>query len=168
MMKESRIGLVLIEDEPMSRKMITKRLKKNPFLNVFSFSTGEECYRSYNGNPDILITDYFLSDYSGTGVNGLDFSYLYPGVNKVLISGSSKNDLKSKAMKNGFIAYLYKDWDFNVKLAQVIDILVEDIRNPKRRIIQGKSRLVLSTIVFVVLVLVLLFLLGTTFYKFFW
>lgn len=165
-MKEAdKLDVLVIEDDPMTRKLICWELSHNPILNIHSFENGEECYKNYKGEPHILVSDYNLQGNSDKGMNGIKFSHLFPRTNKILLTGSKSENVAEKAVKYGFLALIYKKNAWLKDLRSVVGKAVEDIQNPEKVVDKNKRKLMYSQVVFIVLTLFLSSLLVKVMYE---
>lgn len=131
-MKKLLRNVVVIEDDPIMREMICWDLQNIPSLLIESFSSGEECYKSYNKEPDILILDYNLKDCEDIGVDGVKFSYLFPGAKKILISANDNPEMKEIALKNDFYRFISKDVDVLGRVTNTVKELINELGKPER------------------------------------
>lgn len=153
-----KLDVLVIEDDPMVRKMICWQLSQNPELNIESFSNGEECYRNYKRQPDILVSDYYLSETNDAAMNGVKFSRLFPKAYKVLVTGSRGDSIAQEAVDGGFQAMIHKGQAWQNELTTVVSNIMKDIKNPLKVKDNGEVSLMKSKVIFGSLMMALAFL----------
>ncbi|HET6992465.1 MAG TPA: response regulator [Bacteroidia bacterium] len=113
--KEDEVRIAIVEDDPMFRHAIEYYLKKDPGNRVFSFESGEECFRHYHQlDPEIMILDYRLNEIFESGkMNGLDIlqeiKSVKPETEIIFLSGQDSFDIATAAIKGGASDYIVKD-----------------------------------------------------------
>lgn len=115
------------------REMINWELRNHSNLIIDSYASGEDCYKNYEKEPDILV------------------------------SGTLEEGLSEKAKDNGFSACIIKDDNFLVSLSKRINSLGESINSVDdrrkgilKRINRAKSiytLLSISAVIFVLLII---------------
>jgi len=97
--------LLLVEDEPLLRELISDILKQHEF-QVLAASSGVEALKvwdGHNGRIDLLLTDMVMPD----GVNGKELARQLrerePGLKVILTSGYSPDSLGQNAGADGTV-----------------------------------------------------------------
>ncbi|MBD3796243.1 MAG: response regulator [Campylobacterales bacterium] len=102
------VSILFVEDEAISRDLISHFLKQLSFANVYVASDGREGYEMYlNHKPDIVLTDLNMPI-----VDGLQLSEkikaITPNVPILLITTRFEKEITEKAVDIGVDAYLFK------------------------------------------------------------
>jgi len=111
-MKEVR-NIFIVDDDPVQTMMLSDHLSKYSYLNVHTFSTGEECMKSLETlQPQIVFLDYYFDKVSNTSMNGLDIlkeiKGSHPEVDVVMFSGQDRIEVAVNTMKYGAFDYIVK------------------------------------------------------------
>jgi DNA-binding NarL/FixJ family response regulator len=110
---KSPIRVLLVEDHPGYREVITRALKRDPGLTVVSqFGTAEIALRSLRDQPSTIGPDLILLDLNLPGISGLDampaFRDALPAAKIVILTQSDREADILKAISLGANGYLLK------------------------------------------------------------
>ena len=111
-MKEIR-NIFIVDDDSVQAMMLSDHLGKYSYLNVHTYSTGEECLKNMEAlRPQIIFLDYYFDKVSNTSMNGLDIlkelRSNYPDVDVVMFSGQDRIEVAVNTMKYGAFDYIVK------------------------------------------------------------
>ncbi|MFZ5554393.1 MAG: response regulator [Bacteroidota bacterium] len=133
-------SIFIVDDSEVYRIMILKALDSersyiNPVkFNIKVFSSGEECLRSMNQKPNILILDYLLEgvNNSGARMNGLELlkkvKEISPYTEVVMISCQKDLDVIAKLIREGANDYIVKNELWRQKIRQTAhDLIVKNV-----------------------------------------
>jgi DNA-binding NtrC family response regulator len=100
--------IFIVEDNKIYNQLVAGFLEKKGFTNVKSFSTGEECLKNLNLNPDIIIQDYLLQ-----GMNGIEVLVRakkhHPETEFIFLSGQDSMEVAVNTMRYGAYDYILKN-----------------------------------------------------------
>jgi FixJ family two-component response regulator len=112
--EKHQVRIVVVEDDMMYRQAIEVYLKKVPDCEVYTFNSGEECFKYYAEiDPDIVVLDYRLNTVSGNQMDGLDVlrkaRSIKPAVKAIFLAGHGNMDVAVAAIKGGAVDFITKD-----------------------------------------------------------
>ena len=103
------LRVLVVEDSPMDAELMLLRLAKEGFqLDWRRVETEDEYVASLNSNPDLVLSDWSLPQFSGLRAlqlmheRGLDMPF-------IIISGSIGEEVAIDALRKGAYDYLLKD-----------------------------------------------------------
>ena len=118
--------ILIVDDEPLTRKSLYEILKKRGF-DVSGAASGEEALSVLiKEKPDIVITDFKMHGISGIGLLK-EIKKIDSGIAVILITGYGSIDSAVEAMKEGAFDYITKPI-----LDDEIMIVIERIFEQKR------------------------------------
>ena len=121
---KNNLLIYVVEDNKIYNRFISEYLKKQGYINVKSFFSGEECMKKVSGgeSPNVVIQDYFLDDCTGIEVmrdvkkHSRKSEFIFLTVN-----GSLEEAVNT--VKLGAFDYILKDKDITLK--KVVDNIEE-------------------------------------------
>lgn len=134
----------------------------SPKIRLKTFSTGEECLKAMDENPDIIVLDYMLSAESSKAMNGLSYlkkiNEVSPDTLVVMLSAQDNVDVALETINEGAYDYLSKSETAFIRLKNIIKNITETI---SENIEQEKAEKVTNRLnFFIILLLILLFIIG--------
>ena len=124
--KTSRdLKIFVIEDDIIYRTAIEKYLRKNIHHKIYSFKTGEECFKHIRMlDPDIVILDYRLNDQNALAKNGLEvlkrLKIMRPELPVLMMSGQESFEIATSAIRFGAFDYIVKNESAFIRLQNLI------------------------------------------------
>ncbi len=102
--------IYVVEDNKVYNKFISEYLKKQNFINIKSFFSGEECVSAINAgeNPEIIIQDYFLEKMNGIDVL-LNVKKKSPETEFIFLTNNESMEVAVNTIKFGAYDYIIKD-----------------------------------------------------------
>jgi two-component system cell cycle response regulator len=116
----SNIQILVVDDSPVSRKVLEHALSDEPYTLLFAKS-GEEALRFFQKHrPAVVITDWMLPDSSGPELcqrirSDAQHSYTYI----ILLTSMTEKDSVVKGLAAGADDYLTKPFDSSELLARI-------------------------------------------------
>lgn len=105
--------IFLVDDDPMHLQMLKDHLSKKLNVEIYTFSTGEDCLNNMDKHPDVVVLDYNLNSVNKDARNGLEIlkslKQRNPDVEVVMLSGQDKIDVAVETMANGAFDYVVKN-----------------------------------------------------------
>lgn len=156
-MKNTRNPLIyVVEDSIVYRDIIVGYLQSRKYKNLKTFHTAEECLKSMELNPDLVVLDY-----SFEGLNGLEFMNkaleTNPRTHFIFLSGQNDVKVAVDIMKLGASDYIIKNDKAPAALVRSIEQLIKT--NKREKIKKGFQIGVIgffSILFFLILVLILM------------
>ncbi|HKK81134.1 MAG TPA: sigma-54 dependent transcriptional regulator [Prolixibacteraceae bacterium] len=122
--------IFVVDDESLFRKILCKTLQANKQYEVFPISSGTECLKRLDENPDIISLDYRLPDIDGRKVL-MDIMKRKSPPQVIIVSGQNDIDTAIDLLKIGAYDYIVKGADTREKLSITIEKIVNQIELKK-------------------------------------
>lgn len=124
-MPHSSSKIFIVDDEPLLTEMLTDYLKEQDAkLHIESFPTGEACLQSLDGDPDLIVLDYYLNSKERDAANGIDILKAIKQKNKtlpvIMLSSQKSYATAAKTIGYGAIHYVIKGQDAFDEIYQYI------------------------------------------------
>ncbi len=104
--------IYIVDDDPFINMLVVKRFTSDGY-RLEAFESGEDCLKSLNKNPDLIILDYFFSDNGGKVMNGMEvfdqIKVLKPRTPVIMLSGQDKGEIVLELARKGIDDYIIKD-----------------------------------------------------------
>lgn len=111
--EEKKKKIFIVEDEELFASLLKDYLKRKVSDDVHHFTTGEECLKQMQLNPDVIILDYFLNSKDKEAADGLEIlRRLRADGNKahiIILSGQSGYGVAMQSRFDGAQHYVIKD-----------------------------------------------------------
>jgi DNA-binding NtrC family response regulator len=114
--------IFIVDDDPFINMLVVKRFTTEGY-KLEAFESGEECLRSLNKNPDLIILDYLFVPKEQTFMNGMEvfdkIKAQKPGVPVIMLSGQENGEVVLELARKGIVDYIIKDNNLldNLKIA---------------------------------------------------
>ena len=112
-----RIKILVVEDDPPVRNLITTTLKTHDYKFVITENGGEAIRQASSCNPDVVLLDLGLPDMDGVDVIRTIRSWSNMPI--IVISARSEDSDKIAALDNGADDYLTKPFSVEELLARL-------------------------------------------------
>lgn len=135
--QNNEVRIFVVDDDPMYRKAIEHYLRKNSNYLVFSFKTGEECFKDIHSlEPNIIVLDYRLNDSNPEAMNGLEvlkeLKKVCPKTTILMLSSQESFEVATNSFKFGAYGYIVKNESAFTRLQHlIIKILDNNKAQPK-------------------------------------
>ena len=117
----------IVDDDAMMTQMLKDHLEQNPYYQVNTFGTGEECIRSLDQDPIAIILDYKLNMHDPVAANGLEILQQIKNINEktcvIMLSSQEQYGTALKTIAKGALEYVVKDNDAFNKVSKILDSL---------------------------------------------
>jgi CheY-like chemotaxis protein len=104
--------IFIVDDDPFINMLVVKRFTSEGF-KVVAFESGEECLRSLNKNPDLIILDYLFVPKEQTLMNGMEvfdkIKSQKPAIPVIMLSGQENGEVVLELARKGIVDYIIKD-----------------------------------------------------------
>lgn len=132
MKSTDKIKIFLVDDDPIFTKMLEySLLGTNAEVRVFT--NGEDCIKSLNEDPQIVVLDYALN----TKLNGVQvlnkIKHSSPDTEVIMLSGKNEKNLIKDTMKYGAYDFIEKGEDAIYAVKKEIGALCDKIEEMKER-----------------------------------
>ncbi|MCF8362122.1 MAG: sigma-54 dependent transcriptional regulator [Prolixibacteraceae bacterium] len=118
--------IFVVDDESLFRKILYKTLQVNKKYEVIPISSGFECLKRLDENPDIISLDYRLPDIDGRKVLQEIMKKNNPP-HVIIVSGQNDIDTAINLLKMGAYDYIVKGADTREKLSITIERVIDKI-----------------------------------------
>jgi DNA-binding NtrC family response regulator len=148
--------IYVVEDNQVYNRMVCEYLKKQNYLNVKSFISGDECIKTVmrGDYPDIVIQDYFLDD-----LNGIDVLKMIKARCKdaefIFLTSNENIEVAIECIAYGVHDYIIKD------KGDILKRLTEKVNKVSKVILlRRKNKIIWLAIIITILVLSLIIITG--------
>ena len=121
---EKQKKVLIVDDDPVSLKMLSVRLEVNNFTAITAQNGEEAIEKVKQDKPDAIVLDLMLPKMSGYEVcSMLKFDDNYKDIPIVVLSSLHEQVERDKAIKSGADAYFVKPFDLDLLLVKIKDLL---------------------------------------------
>lgn len=130
------VKICIVDDDTMYRKVLEHQLKDHPEYKIYSFKSGEDCFRNFKIiDPDIVILDYQLNESDPRAMNGLEtlksLKGIKPEISVLMVSGQASFDVVGDSIKYGAFGYIVKNENASKKLDNSIGNILRQVNLKK-------------------------------------
>ncbi len=130
-MKEKKISILILDDEPIVTKRLKPALEKKGY-RVETFTRSIDALTSFRNNPfDIVITDLKME-----GIDGMEFltevKELKPETEVIVITGFATMDTAKESFQKGVLDFLAKPF----RLSEIY----EAVEKAQKRILERRGK----------------------------
>ena len=104
--------IFVVDDDPFINMLVVKRFTSEGY-KLEAFSYGEDCLKSLDKNPDLIILDYFFVNNDKEVMNGMEvfdkIKKIKPDVPVIMLSGQEKGEIVLELARKGIDDYIIKD-----------------------------------------------------------
>ena len=112
-MATTQKNIFIVDDDSLTAQMLSDHLEEDFRNKVSIFSTGEECIKNLNQNPDVVILDYLLNSVDTSASDGLQILHqIKKWDTSIMVIMISAQDDYGKALQTiveGATEYVVKD-----------------------------------------------------------
>lgn len=154
------LSIFLVDDDKTFLKSLEYHLQRKlkPNIKIKSFVSGEECLRSIDEKPDIVVLDYLLNSNFPDAMNGMQvlqkINKINPEAAVIMVSGQEKMEIAIDTLKNGAYDYVLKNQNVLLKIQTVIKNAISTITLNKKMKIYNFGIKAFITIVLLAMILV--------------
>jgi len=104
--------IFIVDDDPFITRLVIKRFDSEGY-RIEAFAYGEDCLKSLDKNPDLIILDYFFVNNDRKVMNGMEvfdkIKESKPGTHVIMLSGQDKGEIVLELARKGIDDYIIKD-----------------------------------------------------------
>ena len=104
--------IFVVDDDPFINMLVVKRFTSEGYL-VEAFESGEDCLKSINKNPDLIILDYLFVPKEQALMNGMEIfdkiKLLKSNIPVIMLSGQENGEVVLELARKGIVDYIIKD-----------------------------------------------------------
>jgi len=104
--------IFIVDDDPIVCKLVVRRFSSENY-HLEAFDYGEDCLKSLNKNPDLIILDYYFHKADQKVMNGMEvfdkIKETNPDVPVIMLSGQEKGEIVLELARKGIDDYVIKD-----------------------------------------------------------
>ena len=138
--RSGMISIFIVEDDTMFGELMKMKLEENHLFDVMLFRSGEEMFREFHRQPDIVILDYFLPYKNGVQIIR-ELNDLSDGIAVILLSGQKNVEVVVEAYNLGAKNYIIKNENSLVELENCVKNLCDNI-NLKKEVDSLKNQII--------------------------
>jgi len=117
--------IFFVDDDKMILNLLEYTFQSRKSYTVKTFSSGEECLKNLDLNPDLIVLDHILAGSGGGKINGLETLRRIHQINQeipiIILTGHGDDELLMEFMGNGATGFLTKDHYFIDSLIETMD-----------------------------------------------
>ena len=114
-------SVFLVDDDKVFLSSLKHELmEKFKGVRFETFINGEDCLKRINQSPDLVVLDYYLTNGSSEGMNGIDvlkeIKSFHPRTEVIILSAQDKLEVAANAIKHGAFEYVTKSESAFIRL----------------------------------------------------
>jgi DNA-binding NtrC family response regulator len=155
---QNSFSVFLVDDDKMFlsslKTSLTQQFKSG--IEVSMFTSGEECLKKVEDNPDIVVLDYYLNDdQHPQAMDGLEVLRKIKENSEdstvIMLSGQDKLQVAIDSIKNGAYEYVAKSESSFVRIQNVIKNIMAGIKEVRENKVYQKWNLIMAATIMAVL-----------------
>lgn len=160
MSDNSKRTVFLVDDDPSHNEMLKNHLAAKLDVNITTFSTGEDCLRNLDKNPDVVVLDYNLDSESKDAQNGIEIlkkiKAADPSIEVIMLSGQEKLEVAVETMKYGAFDYVIKNESAFVRTQNIVFNVFKGLKLQENLSVYKKSTLFLSVSIVAIIIIAII------------
>lgn len=104
--------IFIVDDDPFINMLVVKRFSSEGY-RLEAYSSGEECLKALNKNPDLIILDYLFAKEDKKFMNGMEvldkIRLVKPDMSVIMLSGQDNGEVVLELARKGIDDYVIKD-----------------------------------------------------------
>jgi CheY-like chemotaxis protein len=104
--------IFIVDDDPFINMLVVKRFTTEGY-KMEAYESGEECLKSLDKDPDLIILDYLFVPKEKTIMNGMEiFDRIRekkPDIPIIMLSGQENGEIVLELARKGIVDYIIKD-----------------------------------------------------------
>jgi len=160
-------SVFLVDDDTMFLSSLKNSLSQNfkSGVEVSTFTSGEECLKKMEDNPDIVILDYYLNDdQHPNAMDGLEVLKKIKETSEdsavIILSGQDKLQVALDSIKSGAYEYVAKSESAFVRIQNVIKNIITSIKDARENKVYQKWNVIMAFTILAVLLFDILYYYG--------
>jgi CheY-like chemotaxis protein len=135
---ESKYNIFIVDDDPFNLLLISRKLKKTLNCSTRLYKSALACiHDSGKEKPDLILTDYMLTDKPGHKLNG-DYvlerlKNKYENVPVIMYSSVMNADLTLSMMQKGAVDFVLRDENFLEKITKRVNLQLIKLKQKMSR-----------------------------------
>ncbi|MGP8215502.1 MAG: response regulator [Bacteroidia bacterium] len=151
-----KIKIFLVDDDVMFTESL-KHLLSEDRAEIKSFTTGEECIKYLDEEPEIIILDYSLNN-EMNGVQVLNrIKHFCPDTKIIMLSGVDNENIINDTLKYGAYDFIAKGEKSVVTISKEVREICEDIESSKE--LDRQNNRLLAINLTIILLFIIIFIL---------
>ncbi|MBN1108052.1 MAG: response regulator [Bacteroidales bacterium] len=118
--------IFIVDDDSFINMLVVKKFTAGGY-NVEAFESGEECLKSLNKNPDLIILDYLFVSKEEKVMNGMEvfdrIRAARPNIPVIMLSGQEDGEVVLELARKGIVDYIIKD----NSLLENLDVAIREL-----------------------------------------
>lgn len=138
-MKTKKHKIFIVDDNKIFADTLERHLYNNTKypIEIFKYTTGEECIKNFKLSPEIIILDYYFdsSSYSETmnGIEILKKIRIYDeSIKVIMLSSQDKIEIAIETMKYNSFDYVVKNDSAFIKTQINVNVIIDNIMMNKK------------------------------------
>ena len=128
-MRKNQKLIFVVDDDPFIKVVVENRFTADGH-DVELFDYGEDCIKSLEKNPDLIILDYYFINPDRQVMNGMEvfdkIKDAKPDIPVIMLSGQEKGEIVLELARKGIENYVIKDNNLIENLKTAVEDIFED------------------------------------------
>ena len=151
MRNPEKIKIFLVDDDPMFVTMLKHSLARDK-AEIKIFGNGEECLKSIDEAPEIVVLDYSLNN-TLNGIQVLNkIKHSHPDTKVIMLSGQDNFEVINDTIKYGGYDYIAKSESAVFKIQKEVKQLCDELESTRELEKENKKILLINVAVIVVII----------------
>ncbi len=104
--------IFVVDDDPFVNMLVVKRFSSEGY-RLEAYTSGEECLKALDKNPDLIILDYLFAKEDKIFMNGMEvldkIKLIKPDTSVIMLSGQDNGEIVLELARKGIDDYVIKD-----------------------------------------------------------
>jgi len=104
--------IFVVDDDPFVNMLVVKRFSSEGY-RLEAYTSGEECLKALDKNPDLIILDYLFVKDDKKFMNGMEvldkIKLVKPDMSVIMLSGQNNGEVVLELARKGIDDYVIKD-----------------------------------------------------------
>jgi two-component system OmpR family response regulator len=151
-------SVFLVDDDKMFLSSLKNTLNQQfrSGVEISTFTSGEDCLKELEANPDIVVLDYYLND--DQHPNAMDGMEVLRKIKEnsqdsmvIMLSAQDKLQVALDSIKNGAYEYIAKSESSFVRIQNLIKNSIKNIKEARENKVYQKWNVIMAVTIFLVL-----------------
>lgn len=121
-----KYSVFIVDDDPLIRKSLEIKLKREDHYELSSFPSGEACLAALGENPDLILMDYNMGIEAMNGMEVmLKVKELSPSTDVAILSAQDEIPVAVEIINKGAIQYLSKEHVLDYGIERSVEEIFE-------------------------------------------
>jgi two-component system, OmpR family, response regulator len=129
MKEQKNIKLFLVDDDLVYLKLLEIELRQYGIFKIETYTSGEDCIKNLDHNPDLIILDYHLDSVNKSALNGIEtldkIKSISLNMPVVILSAQDKIEVAVDCLHHQAFDYVVKSETTFTRLQKIISSVLD-------------------------------------------